>query len=126
MVQYEIARAEGILQGGRAYLYETVTELVDRTDRGKPIDMDMRARCKLSTAHATESAAQAAETAYRLGGGTSNYETSVLQRCLRDVNAVTQHFMVAPSNYETVGRVLMGLDPGTPLIYRASSHALWT
>jgi alkylation response protein AidB-like acyl-CoA dehydrogenase len=116
VVQHEIARAEGILQGGRAYLYGTVTELVDRASRGEPIDMDMRARCKLSTAHATESAAQAAETAYRLGGGTSNYETSVLQRCLRDVNAVTQHFMVAPSNYETVGRVLMGLDPGTPLI----------
>jgi indole-3-acetate monooxygenase len=47
VVQYEIARAEGILQGGRAYLYETVTELVDRAGRGKPIDMDMRARCKL-------------------------------------------------------------------------------
>ena len=78
--------------------------------------MDLRARVRLAVTHATDSAAQAAEIAYRQGGGTSNYESSVLQRCLRDVNAVTQHFMVAPSNYETVGRVLMGLEPGTPLI----------
>ena len=66
--------------------------------------------------HATDAAAQATEIAYRLGGATANFESSILQRCMRDVNAVTQHFMVAPTNYETVGRVLMGLDPGTPTI----------
>jgi alkylation response protein AidB-like acyl-CoA dehydrogenase len=116
VVQYEIARAEGILQGGRAYLYETLNELTTRAHRGEAIDMELRARAKLATTHATDCAAQAVEIAYRLGGGTSNFEASVLQRCLRDVNAVTQHFMVSSSNYETAGRVLMGLDPGTPLI----------
>ena len=116
VVQHEIARAEGMLQGGRAFLYDAVGTLLGRSARGETIDMELRARVKLAVTHATDAAAQAAEIAYRQGGGTSNYESSVLQRCLRDVNAVTQHFMVAPSNYETVGRVLMGLEPGTPLI----------
>ncbi len=115
VVQYEIARAEGMLQGGRAYLYESVSALVGRPASG-PIDMDMRARIKLAATHAVDAACQAVEIAYRLGGGTANYETSVLQRCLRDVHAVTQHFTVSSSNYEIVGRVLMGLDPGTPII----------
>ena len=116
VVQYEIARGEGMLQAGRPYLYETVTELTSRADEGETIDMAMRARVKLACAHATETAAQATDIAYRLGGGTALYETSVMQRCLRDVHAVTQHFVVAAANYETVGRVLMGLDPGTPII----------
>ncbi len=116
VVQHDIARAEGMLQGGRSFLYEAVGSLLACSARGETIEMEMRARIKLAVTHATDSAAQAAEIAYRLGGGTSNYESSMLQRCLRDVNAVTQHFMVAPSNYETVGRVLMGLEPGTPLI----------
>lgn len=116
VVQHEIARAEGMLQGGRSFLYEAVGALLERSARGETVDMDMRARIKLAVTHAVDCAAQATEIAYRQGGGTSNYESSVLQRCLRDVNAVTQHFMVAPSNYETVGRVLMGLEPGTPLI----------
>ena len=116
VVQHEIARAEGMLQGGRAFLYDAVGTLLERSARGETIDMELRARIKLAVTHATDAAAQAAEIAYRQGGGTSNYESSMLQRCLRDVNAVTQHFMVAPSNYETVGRVLMGLEPGTPLI----------
>jgi hypothetical protein len=75
--------------------------------------MAMRARVKLACTHAVTAAADATAIAYRLGGGQANYERSVLQRCFRDVNAVTQHFVVAPNNFETVGRVMMGLDPGT-------------
>ena len=116
VVQYEIARAEGILQGGRAFLYDAVATLLDRAASGGAVDVDLRARVKLAATHAVDCACQAVEIAYRLGGGSANYETSVLQRCLRDAHAVTQHFMVSSSNYEVAGRVMMGLDPGTPLL----------
>ncbi len=116
VVQYEVARAEGILEAGRAYLYAAVAELQDRASHEGEIDLALKAKVKLACTVATDCSLQAVEIAYRLGGGTSNYETSPLQRCMRDVHAVTQHFAVAASNYETVGRVLLGLDPGTPLI----------
>ena len=116
VAQHEIARAEAMLQAGRAYLYETVKELVATSEAGIEVDMNLRARVRLASTYATHNAADATEIAYRVGGGTSNFETSPLQRCLRDVHAVTQHFVVAATNYETVGRVLMGLDPGTPII----------
>lgn len=116
VVQHEIARAEGMLQASRAYLYEIVQELVRAAESGDEISMALRGRVKLASTHAVQSAAEAAAIAYRLGGGASNYSRSPLQRCFRDVNAVTQHFVVAPSNYEVVGRVLMGLEPGTPVI----------
>ena len=111
--QYELARAEAILQGGRAFLFQTAGELWDTAQRGDEITMELRGRVRLSSTYATDCAAQATEIAYRLGGGTSNYESSVLQRCLRDVHAVTQHFVVASTNYETAGRILLGLEPGT-------------
>ncbi len=116
VVQHDIARAEGILQGGRAFFYETIGTLMQLVAHGDAFDMPLRARTRLSGTYAVDASAQATEIAYRLGGGAANYETSLLQRCFRDVNAVTQHFMMAASNYETVGRVMMGLDPGTPLI----------
>jgi alkylation response protein AidB-like acyl-CoA dehydrogenase len=116
VVQHEIARAEGMLQAASAWIYGVVEELVGRAGRGEAIDMALRARVKLACTHATSAAADAAAIAYRLGGGQANYERSVLQRCFRDVNAVTQHFVVAPNNFETVGRVMLGLDPGTFMI----------
>ena len=116
VAQHEIARAEGMLLAAQAFLYNVVGELVARADRGETIDMAMRSRVKLAVAHATSAAADATAIAYRLGGGQANYQRSALQRCFRDVNAVTQHFAVGPNNFETVGRVIMGLDPGTFMI----------
>jgi hypothetical protein len=36
---------------------------------------------------------------------------SPLQRVLRDIHAVTQHIATAPSQYESAGRMLVGLPP---------------
>ena len=116
VVQHEIARAEGMLQAASAWMYKLVEDLVAAAARGETIDMAMRARVKLACTHAVAASADATAIAYRLGGGQANYERSVLQRCFRDVNAVTQHFVVAPNNFETAGRVMMGLDPGTFMI----------
>jgi alkylation response protein AidB-like acyl-CoA dehydrogenase len=113
VVQHEIARAEGMLQAASSFIFGVVEDLVAMAARGETIDMAMRARVKLACTHAVAASADATAVAYRLGGGQANYERSVLQRCFRDVNAVTQHFVVAPNNFETVGRVMMGLDPGT-------------
>jgi hypothetical protein len=47
---------------------------------------------------------------YTLGGGTSVYEASPLQRCLRDAHVATQHLMVSPRLYETLGMMFFGQD----------------
>ncbi|HEY1281929.1 MAG TPA: hypothetical protein VGF22_19760, partial [Acidimicrobiales bacterium] len=50
------------------------------------------------------------DTAYRSGGGSSIYVASPLQRRLRDIHAVTQHFLVRPDTFTTAGAVLAGRD----------------
>ena len=54
--------------------------------------------------------------AYTLSGGTALYDTSVLQRCMRDAHAATQHIMLAPGNYEPLGRLIFGLEPSSPIL----------
>lgn len=51
------------------------------------------------------------ETAYRAGGGSSLYTTNPLQRRLRDVNAVNQHFLLKPDTLTTCGAVMAGQEP---------------
>jgi hypothetical protein len=50
------------------------------------------------------------DRAYNLGGGSAIYEKSPLQRCFRDIHALTQHVMVGVSSYEAAGRVLLGRE----------------
>ena len=58
----------------------------------------------------TGAAAQVVDAAYTAGGGSAFYSSSPLQRRLRDVHAVTQHFAVKADTLTTVGAVLAGQD----------------
>ena len=58
----------------------------------------------------TTTAAHVVDTAYTAGGGTALYSDCPLQRRLRDVHAVTQHFVVKPDTFTLAGAVLAGQD----------------
>lgn len=51
-----------------------------------------------------------AETCYRLAGGIALYETSPLQRRLRDMHAASQHYAVQQHHYIAAGKMVLG-DP---------------
>jgi hypothetical protein len=53
--------------------------------------------------------------AYHAGGGGSLYASSPLQRRLRDVHAITQHFLVKPDTLRTAGAVLAGQGIDVPV-----------
>ncbi len=56
------------------------------------------------------------QIAYDAGGGTAVYQSCPLQRCFQDVHTAAQHVQVQSGNFETGGRVLLGLEPGTPVL----------
>jgi hypothetical protein len=57
-----------------------------------------------------KTAASVVDMAYTAGGGTSLYATSPLQRRLRDIHALTQHFAVKLDTFTKAGAVLAGQD----------------
>jgi alkylation response protein AidB-like acyl-CoA dehydrogenase len=116
ITQVEIAKAEAILRSARAWLFELTDELWGKAMRGDEFTMEDRSMLRMACAHAAFEGARATDIAYTLGGGTSLYEKSVLQRCLRDAHAATQHIMHTWPNYEVAGRVMLGLDPGSPMV----------
>ncbi len=116
ITQYELARAEAALRSARAWLYEITGEIWAKVVAGDQATMRDRALLRMACAHAALESARAVDMAYTLGGGTALYEKSVLQRCLRDAHAATQHVMLAPANYETAGKVLLGLEPSSPMV----------
>lgn len=113
MAQAELAKAEALLRSARAFLYDELAQAWASASGGDRIDVATRARIRLACVHAATSAAQATDIAYTLAGGTSVFESSPLQRCLRDVHVATQHLMVSPRLYETLGRMFFGIDIDT-------------
>ena len=66
---------------------------------------------RAAAAWATARAAAVVDTAYRAGGGSSLYLDSPLQRRLRDIHAITQHFIVRRDTMTTAGAILAGNEP---------------
>ena len=77
---------------------------------GEPFTMRQRAQARAAAVWATTRAAAVVDTAYRSGGGTSIYADCPLQRRLRDVHTLTQHFLVRRDTMTTAGAVLAGQD----------------
>jgi len=112
--QADLGRAEALVRSGRAFLVEAIGEIWQEAEAGRVPSMRQRAIARLAAAKAAEASAQAVDLLYNAAGGTALFESSPIERCFRDVHATTQHIGTQGVNYELAGRVLLGLDPGTP------------
>jgi indole-3-acetate monooxygenase len=108
--QQELATADTEVLAARALLDDTARQLWAAAVDGVPLTMVERARARSAAVWATERAVAVVEMAYRSGGGSSVYAESPLQRRLRDVHAITQHFLVRRDTLVTAGAFLAGQD----------------
>ena len=112
--QAEVGKAEALLSSARAFLVEQLHGVWDTVAKGDMPSLPQRATARLAAAQAAAASAQAVDLVYNAAGGTAIYEHNLLERCFRDVHATTQHVGISSANFELSGRVLLGLDPGTP------------
>ncbi len=116
MFQFRVAEAVALVRSARAWLYASVHQSWESLRAQGQVSLAERADLLLAAANATRSAAAAVDIVFTAAGATANYRRSLLQRALRDIHAVTQHIGTAPLQYESAGRMLLGLPPLNPLI----------
>jgi alkylation response protein AidB-like acyl-CoA dehydrogenase len=111
--QVDLAKAEATLGAARAFLLDELAAAWDVACAGDHVPVERRARIRLAATHAAKASAAAVDLAYNAGGGSSVFTSNPLQRCFRDVHTGTQHLQVSERPYETIGRVLFGLESDT-------------
>lgn len=116
MFQGRVAEAVALVRSAHAWLYASVHQSWESLQVQGQVSLAERADLLLAAANATRSAATAVDIVYTAAGATANYRRSRLQRALRDIHAVTQHVGTALQQYESAGRMLVGLPPLDPLI----------
>lgn len=114
--QVGLARAEALLRSARCYWYENVERLWRTVTSGDEVSLDDRVSVRLASLTATENSLAVVDSLYRLAGSTAVFQSSLLERCWRDVHTAAQHLQVQDGRWETAGRVMFGLDPATPFV----------
>jgi indole-3-acetate monooxygenase len=116
LAQIQFAQAEGLLQAARAYFYSCNDEIWRKGEAGESFSIQDRAHARLAVVTAAKLAVQAVDLVADAAGMNSALTSSPIERCWRDVHTATQHVLMNTTRFEVVGRVLFGLDPGSPVI----------
>jgi alkylation response protein AidB-like acyl-CoA dehydrogenase len=109
-----LGEAEMRLRAARALALQLNEDAWTTVGVGETLTARQHAELRSAAVHATEVALDITTCAFRFAGGSALYDASILQRCLRDLNAGAQHFMVSDSAYEGLGQLVLGL-PGEPM-----------
>ncbi len=112
----QLGRASAALRAARATLVDAAQEAWQMALAGAEFDDQTRARLRSTTTWVAETAAEVVDTAYRAGGGTALYTSSPLQRRLRDIHTLTQHFGVKLDTFTLAGAVLAGQEVDTSFL----------
>jgi indole-3-acetate monooxygenase len=106
--QAAVAAADSSLNAARALYYQAIDDAWRASQEPEPVSVELRNRLRLAATHAARTSADIVRTMYDLAGGSAIYDTSPLQRRLRDAFTATAHFQVNESSRELPGRLLLG------------------
>ena len=109
--QIAFCEATAMARSARALLVEETTRVWETVQAGAPLTPTQRGLLRIAATHATAASAGAVDRMYTAAGATALFASSPLQRCLRDVRAITQHVFVAPPTYEMLGKIVLGVEP---------------
>lgn len=113
--QHRLGMAEADVQAARAFLFDVAERLWKQVHSGH-VEEELAARVPQVAAWIAETCAGAVESCFRAAGAPAVQESSPLQRRLRDVHTLTQHILVQESSFASVGAMLVGRAPVTPLL----------
>jgi alkylation response protein AidB-like acyl-CoA dehydrogenase len=114
IVQSNYGRADALHRAARAFLIDAMSELMAASAEEGQRLINARAVFRTACTHAAESAVRIADILAAEAGATAIFETSPIERFVRDVHAAVKHIAMTPNNYVVAGRLGLGLDPGTP------------
>jgi alkylation response protein AidB-like acyl-CoA dehydrogenase len=110
LFQFELATADTDVRAARSLLYDEAERLWATGASGNSLTLEHRAQIRASAVWTVERVSSVVTAAYRAGGGSSLYSDCPLQRRLRDVHALAQHFLVRRDTLVTAGAILAGQD----------------
>jgi alkylation response protein AidB-like acyl-CoA dehydrogenase len=111
MFQFDLGYCEQALNAARANLFDAYSrawQFVLETGNAAPPEMQIELRC--AAVFATDVAVDVTRRMFRHAGAHGLYSGTVIERCMRDMHAASQHVAMSQSSYELRGQVLLGFQ----------------
>jgi 3-hydroxy-9,10-secoandrosta-1,3,5(10)-triene-9,17-dione monooxygenase len=110
LLELRIASTAAQLDAATLQLRHNFAMMTATIERGDPISMDTRSRCRWDAAHAAQVATECVDRVFGAAGGRAIFLSNPLQRAFRDAHAMRAHAFNNPDNAgQVMGRAELGL-----------------
>jgi alkylation response protein AidB-like acyl-CoA dehydrogenase len=114
--QSALGAAQTALDAARALLREAATAIDAAAELGAAVDVPLRARMRAAMSHAGVTCRQVLATCRQLASSSAVFADQPIHRLLADGEVALQHVILAPLHLDIRGRLMVGLDAGTPVV----------
>jgi alkylation response protein AidB-like acyl-CoA dehydrogenase len=111
VVQSQVAQASARLRSARAFLLTSLSEIWDSVGECGALSLDDTATIRLASTWAIKQAREVVGELYHAAGATAIFDAQPFERRFRDINTIAQQMQGAQRHFETVGGILLGLEP---------------
>ena len=109
VVQSQMAQCDARLRSARLLLHDAAEEAMREVEQHGEMTLEQRARIRLASTWAIQSAREVVNTLYHAAGSVAVFEENPFERRLRDMHTVAQQAQGRQLHYETVGQLMFGL-----------------
>jgi alkylation response protein AidB-like acyl-CoA dehydrogenase len=110
LFQHQLGDADARLRAARSLLDADADTAWETALAGEEFSPTFRAHLRAACTWTVTTCTEVVDTAYTAGSGSALYADHPLQRRLRDIHAITQHFLVKLDSLTTAGAILAGQD----------------
>jgi alkylation response protein AidB-like acyl-CoA dehydrogenase len=111
VVQSQVAQSSARLRSARAFLVISLSEIWDAAGKTGELTLDQNATIRLASTWAIKQAREVVEELYHAAGATAIFDAQPFERRFRDMHTISQQMQGAQRHFETVGEILLGLEP---------------
>lgn len=116
-LQMAVGEAAAMIHAAELVFYKAADDVDDYARRGEKMPMDLRARIRMDITLVPKLCRDAAFKLLTIGGAAGLSLKSPIQLNARNLQATSMHgFLLFDAGAEIYGRVLLGMDPGTPIL----------
>lgn len=115
VIQAQVAQAEAKLRSSRSFLLGTLAEMWDEAGRTGAFSREQGASLRLASTWAIHQARDVVSALYHAAGATAIFNDNPFERRFRDMHTACQQSQGRPVHLQTVGQILLGLEPQTAM-----------
>ena len=115
VVQSQVAQASARLRSARAFLLTALGEIWDEVAATGEVTLEHNATIRLASTWAIKQAREVVDELYHAAGATTIFNAQPFERRFRDIHTIAQQMQGAQRHFETVGGILLGLDPDSAM-----------